>query len=84
MAAEIATPKELDAILDAGAKTTALDARDRAMIWLMYRHGLRLHQVIALERRDYDAEKRTLVVRGQKLPNSNRRTTETQRALRVF
>ena len=51
--AEILTPEELLAILDECADTTT-GIRDRALITVMYRSGLRVSEALSLEPKDVD------------------------------
>lgn len=64
--AEVLSQREIELLLDAAASRTSLDARDRAMVWVLYRVGLKVGQLVALQLRHYDAEAGTLTVPGGK------------------
>jgi hypothetical protein len=51
---ELLTPREVDVLLATPAKDETYDARDRAMIWLIYRCDIKLGQVVQLLRSDWD------------------------------
>jgi hypothetical protein len=53
---ELLTPREIDVLLATPAKDVTFDARDKAMIWLMYRSDLKLFQVVRLLRSDWNPE----------------------------
>jgi integrase len=60
------TREEVSALLRACVRTGgAGGARDAAVIAVMFAGGLRRAEVVALDRADYDAEARQLVVRGK-------------------
>lgn len=60
---EVLTSAEIKALLDSfGSSMT--DTRNRAIVLLMYRAGLKVGQVIALERRHYEPGSATLMAPG--------------------
>jgi len=59
--AEILTPEEVLAIL-AACRDTVTGIRDRALITVMYRSGLRVGEALALEPKDVDLRIRAIAV----------------------
>ncbi len=53
------TPPEVDRLVRAAGKTVRYPRRDAALISTMYRHGLRVAEVVELARSDLDLNGRT-------------------------
>jgi site-specific recombinase XerD len=60
--AEILTPREIGALLRACSSKSATGARNRALITILYRGGLRVSEALALEPKDVDAARGTIAV----------------------
>jgi hypothetical protein len=58
----ILTREEISALFDAFRATRAVDVRDKALLWLAYRHGLKCVQLIAIDTSGYDPNRRELEV----------------------
>lgn len=63
---EVLTGAEVDRLLGAFSRTSASGIRNRALIGLMYRCGLRLQEALDLEVRDLNLENQTITVRRGK------------------
>jgi len=59
------TVDEMFALLDAVPVETLLQARDRAVLELLYSTGIRLGELVGLDRRDVDQRAGTILVRGK-------------------
>jgi integrase/recombinase XerC len=59
------TREELDRLFQQPDTQTYLGFRDRAIIELFYSSGLRISELVGLNRRDFDAENLTLRVKGK-------------------
>jgi hypothetical protein len=65
--AEVLTTEEVDELLNAGAaRGVAFDSRDRAMIWLMYRAGLKINELVSLYPRHYHPHEGRLDLPGRR------------------
>lgn len=64
--AEVLTQAEVDALLNAECPNAHHEARDRAIVWLIYRHGLKPIQVFKLARRHYEPGSGELVIPATK------------------
>ena len=64
MRPEVLTAKEVSDLFAAKSGSAPGTARDRAMLSLMYRADLKIHQIALLERRDYEPETGNLDVPG--------------------
>jgi hypothetical protein len=53
--AEALTHSEMHVLMDSFSHTSATGLRNRAMVWLMYRLQMKVGEVVAMERRHYDA-----------------------------
>lgn len=60
------TKTELEAFFKAIPRRTKQGKRDRALFYTMYRHGLRVSEVIALRADDIDSKRMRLIVRRLK------------------
>jgi hypothetical protein len=61
--AEALTPEEVDDLMSAASpRGPAFESRDRAMLWLMYRGGLKISEVVALDRPHFSADDGTLFI----------------------
>lgn len=64
--AEVLTPEEVGALLDACGRYSPIAKRHRALIALMYRAGLRVAEALALHPKDVDLERGAVrVLRGK-------------------
>ena len=54
--AEILTPAEVKTLLGQCSETSSLGIRDRALITMLYRTGLRCSEALALQRKDVDLQ----------------------------
>ena len=63
---EVLTPEEVRALLRAPSAKAPTGIRNRALLAILYRGGLRISEALALERRDLDAGACTLTVRHGK------------------
>jgi len=61
----ILSPAEVDALLAAAAGSRPLDARDRALVELLYSTGVRIHEALALTVGELNLASRTLRIRGK-------------------
>jgi site-specific recombinase XerD len=64
--AEVLTVEEISRLLDACSRRAPTGVRNRAMIVVMWRGGLRCAEALALDLRDVDRERGTLTVRHGK------------------
>jgi site-specific recombinase XerD len=64
--AEILTPQEVSRLMDACSRRGPAGLRNRALIVVLWRGGLRTAEALGLELRDVDREQGTLVVRHGK------------------
>jgi site-specific recombinase XerD len=60
--AEILSPAEVGALLRACSSTSSVGARNRALITILYRGGLRISEALALEPKDMDPVQGTIAV----------------------
>jgi site-specific recombinase XerD len=63
---EILTPEEVRALVRGCSNRAPTGVRNRALIVVLYRAGLRLHEALALTPRDVDAQRGTVNVRHGK------------------
>lgn len=63
---EVLTPEEVRALLQAPSPRAPTGIRNRALLAVLYRGGLRVSEALALERRDIDPAAGTLAVRHGK------------------
>ena len=61
----VLTPEEVDALLTAAEGNRPIDARDRALVELLYSTGVRIHEALALTVNEIDLSGRVLRVRGK-------------------
>lgn len=62
---EFLTVEEVERLLEAPDRTNPLEARDKAMLELMYSTGIRVGELVALDLEDVDLENRLVRVRGK-------------------
>jgi hypothetical protein len=60
--APVLSREEVGAVFDAFRSTRAVDARDKALLWLAYRYRLKLVQLVGIDTSGYDAAHRELTV----------------------
>jgi integrase len=72
------TPDQARRVIDAAARVGRQRERDRLLLTLAYRHGLRVSELVGLRWSDFDLEsrERTLLVRRVKRGNVSRHTLE--------
>src|SRR5450759_2402819 len=63
---EYLTPSEMDRLLDAAGTSGRHGARDRTLLLLMYRHGLRVSETISLRWEQFDLKAGLLAVQRLK------------------
>ena len=61
----VLTPEEVDALIAAAEGSRPMDARDRALVELLYSTGVRIHEALALTASEIDLSGRVLRVRGK-------------------
>jgi site-specific recombinase XerC len=54
----VLTREEVGALFDAFHTARAVDARDKALTWLAYRHGLKCVQLVGIDTSGYDPARR--------------------------
>lgn len=62
---DVLYPEEVDALLDAPAANTIEGLRDRALLQTLYSTGMRISELIALDRDDIRSESTEIPVRGK-------------------
>ena len=84
---QILTPQEVELLLRQPDQTDPKGFRDHAMLQMMYATGMRVSELIAVDRQDLDLEEKTVTVQGRKartIPLSDGAATVLSEYIQLF